>query len=86
MLVRVFREGVPMRLVLPFRFSPDSSAASVSGPQHFLVNHPEKREPVQVQRHRYEQQDVEGGVLSAALKLGNVNTRETSEISKFLLR
>lgn len=31
-------------------------------------------------------QDVEGGVLSAALKLGNVNTRETSEISKFLLR
>ena len=42
--------------------------------------------PVQVQRHRYKKQDVEGGVLSAALKLGNVNTRETSEISKFLLR
>ena len=40
----------------------------------------------QVQRHRYKKQDVEGGVLSAALKLGNVNTRETSEISKFLLR
>lgn len=54
--------------------------------QHFLMNHPEKRKPVQVQRHRYKKQDVEGGVLSAALKLGNVNTRETSEISKFLLR
>lgn len=53
---------------------------------HFLMNHPEKREPVQVQRHRYKKQGVEGGVLSAALKLGNVNTRETSEISKFLLR
>lgn len=50
------------------------------------MNHPEKREPVQVQRHRYKKQGVEGGVLSAALKLGNVNTRETSEISKFLLR
>ena len=58
----------------------------VPGPQHFLMNHPEKRKPVQVQRHRYKKQDVEGGVLSAALKLGNVNTRETSEISKFLLR
>lgn len=34
----------------------------------------------------HKKQDVEGGVLSAALKLGNVNTRETSEISKFLLR
>ena len=42
--------------------------------------------PDAVQRHRYKKQDVEGGVLSAALKLGNVNTRETSEISKFLLR
>lgn len=61
-------------------------AAPVPGPQHFLMNHPEKRKPVQVQRHRYKKQDVEGGVLSAALKLGNVNTRETSEISKFLLR
>lgn len=61
-------------------------AGPVPGPQHFLVNHPEKREPVQVQRHRYKKQGVEGGVLSAALKLGNVNTRETSEISKFLLR
>ena len=50
------------------------------------MNHPEKRKPVQVKRHRYKKQDVEGGVLSAALKLGNVNTRETSEISKFLLR
>lgn len=75
-----------MRLVLPFRLAPDTLAAPVSGPQHFLVNHPEKRKPVQVQRHRYKKQDVEGGVLSAALKLGNVNTRETSEISKFLLR
>lgn len=72
-----------MRLVLPFRLAPDTLAAPVSGPQHFLVNHPEKRKPVQVQRHRYKKQDVEGGVLSAALKLGNVNTRETSEISKF---
>ena len=64
----------------------DTLAAPVPGPQHFLMNHPEKRKPVQVQRHRYKKQDVEGGVLSAALKLGNVNTRETSEISKFLLR
>ena len=71
-----------MRLVLPFRLAPDTLAAPVPGPQHFLMNHPEKREPVQVQRHRYKKQDVEGGVLSA----GNVNTRETSEISKFLLR
>ena len=76
-----------MRLVLPFRLAPDTLAAPVPGPQHFLMNHPEKRKPVQVQRHRYKKQDVEGGVLSAALKLGNVkNTRETSEISKFLLR
>ena len=66
--------------------APDTLAAPVPGPQHFLMNHPEKRKPVQVQRHRYKKQDVEGGVLSAALKLGNVNTRETSEISKFLLR
>lgn len=71
-----------MRLVLSFRLAPDTLAAPVPGPQH----HPEKREPVQVQRHRYKKQGVEGGVLSAALKLGNVNTRETSEISKFLLR
>ena len=71
---------------LPIRLAPDTLAAPVPGPQHFLMNHPEKREPVQVQRHRYKKQDVEGGVLSAALKLGNVNTRETSEISKFLLR
>lgn len=75
-----------MRLVQPFRFAADILAASVSGPQHFLMNHPEKREPIQVQRHRYKKQDVEGGVLPAALKLRNVNTRETSEISKFLLR
>ena len=68
-----------MRLVLPFRLAPDTLAAPVPGPQHFLMNHPEKREPVQVQRHRYKKQGVEGGVLSAALKLGNVNTRETSE-------
>ena len=72
--------------VAPFRLAPDTLAAPVPGPQHFLMNHPEKRKPVQVQRHRYKKQDVEGGVLSAALKLGNVNTRETSEISKFLLR
>lgn len=77
---------LPDRLVLPFRLAPDTLAAPVPGSQHFLMNHPEKREPVQVQRHRYKKQDVEGGVLSAALKLGNVNTRETSEISKFLLR
>ena len=77
---------LPDALVLPFRLAPDTLAAPVPGPQHFLMNHPEKREPVQVQRHRYKKQDVEGGVLSAALKLGNVNTRETSEISKFLLR
>ena len=70
-----------MRLVLSFRLAPDTLAAPVPGPQHFL-----KREPAQVQRHRYKKQGVEGGVLSAALKLGNVNTRETSEISKFLLR
>lgn len=75
-----------MRLVLPFRFPPDIPAASVPAPQHFLMNHSEKRERVQVQRHCYEQQDVEGGVLSAPLKLSNVNARETSEISKFLLR
>ena len=59
-----------MRLVLPFRLAPDTLAAPVPGPQHFLMNHPEKREPVQVQRHRYKKQGVEGGVLSAALKLG----------------
>lgn len=75
-----------MRFVLPFRFTPDILAAPVSGPQHFLMNHPEKREPIQVQRHRYKKQDVEGGVLSTALKLSNMNTRETSKISKFLLR
>lgn len=75
-----------MWLVLPLCFSPDVLAASVPGPQHFLMNHPEKREPVQVQSRRYEKQDVESGVLSAAFKLSNVNTRETSEISKFLLR
>ena len=75
-----------MRLVLPFRLAPDTLAAPVPGPQHFLMNHLEKQKLVHVQRHRYEKQDVEGGVLSAALKLGNVNTRETSEISKFLLR
>ena len=34
-----------MRLVLPFRLGPDTLAAPVPGPQHFLVNHPEKREP-----------------------------------------
>ena len=39
-----------MRLVLPFRLAPDTLAAPVPGPQHFLMNHPEKREPVQVQR------------------------------------
>ena len=54
-----------MRLVLPFRLAPDTLAAPVPGPQHFLMNHPEKREPVQVQRHRYKKQGVEGGVLSA---------------------
>lgn len=37
-----------MRLVLPFRLAPDTLAAPVPGPQHFLMNHPEKREPVQV--------------------------------------
>ena len=42
-----------MRLVLSFRLAPDTLAAPVPGPQHFLMNHPEKREPVQVQRHRY---------------------------------
>lgn len=47
-----------MRLVLPFRLAPDTLAAPVPGPQHFLVNHPEKREPVQVQRHRYKKQGV----------------------------
>lgn len=31
-----------MRLVLPFRLAPDTLAASVPGPQHFLMNHPEK--------------------------------------------
>ena len=50
------------------------------------MNHLEKQKFVHVQRHRYEKQDVEGGVLPAALKLGDVNTREASEISKFLLR
>ena len=34
-----------MRLVLPFRLAPDTLAAPVPGPQHFLMNHPEKREP-----------------------------------------
>ena len=48
-----------MRLVLPFRLAPDTLAAPVPGPQHFLMNHPEKRKPVQVQRHRYKKQDVE---------------------------
>ena len=86
LLARSFWESFLMRLVLPFRLAPDTLAAPVPGPQHFLMNHPEKRKPGQVQRHRYKKQDVEGGVLSAALKLGNVNTRETSEISKFLLR
>ena len=37
-----------MRLVLPFRLAPDTLAAPVPGPQHFLMNHPEKRKPVQV--------------------------------------
>ena len=49
-----------MRLVLPFRLAPDTPAAPVPGPQHFLMNHPEKRKLVQVQRHRYKKQDVEG--------------------------
>ena len=30
-----------MRLVLPFRLAPDTLAAPVPGPQHFLMNHPE---------------------------------------------
>ena len=34
-----------MRLVLPFRLAPDTLAAPVPGPQHFLMNHPEKRKP-----------------------------------------
>ena len=33
-----------MRLVLPFRLAPDTLAAPVPGPQHFLMNHPEKSE------------------------------------------
>ena len=37
-----------MRLVLPFRLAPDTLAAPVPGPQHFLMNHPEKREPVAI--------------------------------------
>lgn len=41
-----------MRLVLPFRLAPDTLAAPVPGPR-ISSDHPEKREPVQVQRHRY---------------------------------
>ena len=67
-----------MRPFLPFRPAPGIPVAPVPVPQHFLMNH--------LERHRYEKQDVEGGVLPAALKLGDVNTREASEISKFLLR
>ena len=73
-----------MRPFLPFRPAPGIPVAPV--PQHFLMIHLEKQKLVLVQRHRYEKQDVEGGVLPAALKLGDVNTREASEISKFLLR
>lgn len=39
---RFFWESFLMRLVLPFRLAPDTLAAPVPGPQHFLMNHPEK--------------------------------------------